>query len=56
MLFWAFIFLILAIVAGYFGFGQVSEAATTIAIWLFWIFIAVFFITLIAGIIRKSKK
>jgi len=42
MLRWAFIFLIIAIIAGIFGFTDVATAATTIAQWLFGIFLVLF--------------
>jgi uncharacterized membrane protein YtjA (UPF0391 family) len=35
MLKWAFVFLLIAIVAGIFGFTGVEETAATIAKWLF---------------------
>jgi uncharacterized membrane protein YtjA (UPF0391 family) len=66
MLIWAFVFLFLAIVAGYFGFGQAfsgrfgfgetSQTAISIAMWFFWSFITLFFIIPIIGVFRKSKK
>ena len=43
MLRWAFLFLIIAIVAGIFGFTGVEAAATTVAQWLFGIFLVLFF-------------
>lgn len=42
MLKWAFIFLVIAIVAGIFGFTGVEEASTTIAKWLAGIFLVLF--------------
>ena len=39
MLKWAFIFLLIAIVAGIFGFSGVEQASATIAQWLFGIFL-----------------
>ncbi len=42
MLKWAFIFLLIAIVAGIFGFSGVEQASATIAQWLFGIFLALF--------------
>ena len=47
MLYWAVIFLIVAIVAGIFGFGRISEAATSIAKILFVIFLILFAISLV---------
>jgi len=42
MLKWAFIFLLIAIVAGLFGFTDVQAASATIAQWLFGIFLVLF--------------
>jgi len=42
MLKWAVIFLIIAIVAGLFGFIGVEQASATIAQWLFGIFLVLF--------------
>ena len=42
MLKWAFIFLLIAIVAGIFGFSDVEAASATIAQWLFGIFLVMF--------------
>lgn len=53
MLYWSLLFLIVAIIAGIFGFGNISEAATEIAVFLFWIFIIIFVISLITGLIRR---
>ncbi|MFH5882438.1 MAG: DUF1328 domain-containing protein [Candidatus Izemoplasmataceae bacterium] len=49
MLEWAIIFFLVAIVAGFFGFGRLSFAAAKIAKVLFFIFIILFLITLIFG-------
>ena len=42
MLYWAVVFLVVAIIAGIFGFGGISQAATGIAKVLFLIFIVLF--------------
>jgi uncharacterized membrane protein YtjA (UPF0391 family) len=42
MLRWALIFLVIAIVAGIFGFTDVEAASATIAQWLFGIFLVLF--------------
>lgn len=55
MLIWALIFFIVAIIAGVFGFGGVSAGATTIAMWLFWIFVIIFVITFVMGLIRRRR-
>ena len=55
MLKWAFIFLIIAIIAGLFGFTGVEQASATIAQWLFGIFLVLFLGALIIGIAIGSK-
>ena len=50
MLRWALIFFIVSIIAAVFGFGGISVAAAGIAKTLFWIFVALFVISLIAGL------
>lgn len=49
MLKWALIFLIVAIIAGLFGFTNIAGAAIGIAKILFFIFVVLFVIALIAG-------
>jgi uncharacterized membrane protein YtjA (UPF0391 family) len=50
MLRYALIFLVVAIIAAIFGFGGIASAATGIAVILFWVFVAMFLISLILGI------
>jgi uncharacterized membrane protein YtjA (UPF0391 family) len=50
MLKWAFVFLIIAVVAGIFGFTGVEAASATIAQWLFGIFLVLFLGALIIGL------
>ena len=50
MLKWAVIFLIIAIVAGLFGFTGVEQASATIAQWLFGIFLVLFVGALAIGL------
>ncbi len=50
MLKWAVVFLIIAIVAGIFGFTDVEAASATIAQWLFGIFLVLFLGALIIGL------
>jgi len=50
MLKWAFVFLIVAIIAGIFGFTDVEAASATIAQWLFGIFLVLFFGALAIGL------
>ncbi|HVZ52017.1 MAG TPA: DUF1328 family protein [Pseudolabrys sp.] len=55
MLKWAFIFLIIAIIAGIFGFTDVQAASATIAQWLFGIFLVLFIGALVIGLAIGSK-
>ena len=55
MLKWAFIFLIIAIVAGIFGFTDVAHAATTVAQWLFGIFLVLFLGALVIGLTLGAR-
>ncbi|HEY4983308.1 MAG TPA: DUF1328 domain-containing protein [Pseudolabrys sp.] len=50
MLKWAFVFLLIAIVAGIFGFSDVEAASATIAQWLFGIFLVLFLGALVIGL------
>ncbi|MBI1337644.1 MAG: DUF1328 domain-containing protein [Phycisphaera sp.] len=56
MLKWALIFFIVAIVAGVFGFGNISAAATDIARILFFIFIILFAISLVTSLLKPRRK
>ena len=51
---WAILFLIIAIVAGVFGFGVVSGISLTIAKWLAIIFVILFIISVIAHTIKEA--
>jgi uncharacterized membrane protein YtjA (UPF0391 family) len=55
MLKWAFIFLVIAIIAGVFGFTDVEAASATIAQWLFGIFLVLFIGALAIGLWLGSK-
>jgi uncharacterized membrane protein YtjA (UPF0391 family) len=50
MLKWAVIFLLIAIVAGIFGFTGVEQASATVAQWLFGIFLVLFIGALAIGL------
>ena len=54
MLIWAVTFFIIALVAALFGFGGIAAAATGIAKILFFVFLVLFILSLIAGIVRKA--
>lgn len=55
MLGWALTFFIIAVIAGIFGFGGIVEGAVSIAMILFWVFVALFVISLIAGLVTGRK-
>ncbi len=54
MLQWALIFLVVAIVAGVLGFGGVVVISVEIARLLFFIFLVLFLISLLAGVVRRT--
>ena len=47
---WAFVFLVVSLVAALFGFTGVSEASADIARVLFYIFLIIFLVLLILGV------
>jgi uncharacterized membrane protein YtjA (UPF0391 family) len=49
MLTWALLFLLIAIVAGLFGFGLIASAAAGFAKILFFVFLVLFVVSLIMG-------
>jgi len=53
-LIWAVIFLVVAVVAGVFGFGLISGVSFTIAKWLAVIFVILFIISIIAHTIKRA--
>ena len=55
MLKWAFIFLLIAIVAGIFGFSGVEQASATIAQGLFGIFLVLFLGAIAIGLAIGSR-
>ncbi len=55
MLKWAFVFLLISIVAGIFGFTGIEEASATIAQWLFGIFLVLFLGALVIGLTIGTK-
>ena len=52
MLYWAFVFFILALIAAVFGFGGIASGAATIAKFLFFAFVVVFVVSLVMGLLR----
>ncbi|MGR6872148.1 DUF1328 domain-containing protein [Pseudomonas sp. HK3] len=55
MLHWAVVFFVVSIVAALFGFGGIASSAVGIAKVLFFIFIVLFAISLILGLIKGKK-
>ncbi|MDC0718167.1 DUF1328 domain-containing protein [Nannocystis bainbridge] len=55
MLRWAVVFFIISIIAAVFGFGGVANAASDIAQVLFFIFIVIFAVMLVAGLVAGKK-
>lgn len=53
MLYWALVFLVVALVAGALGFGGVASASVGIAQILFFIFLVLFAVSLIMGLVRR---
>lgn len=54
MLGWAFAFFVAALIAAVFGFGGVASAFSGLAVLLFWIFVALFVLSLIAGAFSRA--
>ena len=54
MLRYALIFFVVAIVAALFGFGGIAAGATEIAKILFFIFVILFIVSLVAGLIKRG--
>ena len=55
MLRWALIFFVISIVAAIFGFGGISEATADIAQILFYIFLGIFVLMLVLGLVAGRK-
>ncbi|RQR59950.1 DUF1328 domain-containing protein [Burkholderia sp. Bp9002] len=53
MLRYAIIFFIIAIIAAVFGFGGIAVGAAEIAKILFYIFVVIFLVTLLLGVVRR---
>ncbi len=53
MLYWALLFLVVAIIAAVFGFGGIAAGATSIAKILFFVFLVLFIVSLLFGGIRR---
>lgn len=54
MLRWAVAFFLIAIVAAIFGFGGIAVAAAGIAKILFFLFVVLFLLALVGGLVRRA--
>ena len=54
LIYYAIIFLVIALIAAAVGFGGVAGVAMEAARLLFWVFIALFVVSLIAGVLRRA--
>jgi uncharacterized membrane protein YtjA (UPF0391 family) len=52
---WAVVFLVIALVAALFGYGGITATAVGIAKLLFFIFIAIFIVFLVMGLMRRRS-
>jgi len=55
MLYWSLMFLVIALVAGLFGFGGIASTATGIAQILFVIALVLFLVSLVTGFARRNS-
>lgn len=55
MLYWAAIFLVIAILAAAFGFGGIAAGAAEVARVLFFIFLVLFVVSLLTGTLRGRR-
>lgn len=53
MLYWAAVFFVIAVVAALFGFGGIAAGAAEIGKILFFIFLVIFAVTFILGLINR---
>jgi uncharacterized membrane protein YtjA (UPF0391 family) len=54
MLYWALVFIVVAIIAGALGFGGIAGTSAGIAQILFFVFLAFLVISLLAGLFRRA--
>jgi uncharacterized membrane protein YtjA (UPF0391 family) len=55
MLYWAAVFFVIAIVAAVFGFGGIAAGASSIAQVLFFVFLILFVVSLLASLFRGGS-
>jgi uncharacterized membrane protein YtjA (UPF0391 family) len=56
MLRWTVVFLVIAIIAAIFGFGGIAAGTASIAKTLFYVFLALFLLSLIAGGFKRVDE
>jgi uncharacterized membrane protein YtjA (UPF0391 family) len=56
MLYYALVFFVVSIIAALFGFGGLAVAAAGIAKVLFYVFLAVFLVTLVLGLADRGRS
>jgi uncharacterized membrane protein YtjA (UPF0391 family) len=54
MLYYAAVFLVIALIAALFGFGGIAVGAIEIAKVLFFVFLVLFVVSLVVGLIRRG--
>ncbi len=54
LLYWAVVFLVIALVAAFLGFGGVAGTAMSGAHLLFWVAIVLFVVSAVAGLLRRA--
>ena len=54
MLYYALVFFVVAVIAAVFGFGGIAAGAVEIAKILFFIFLVLFVVSLIVGLVRRG--
>jgi len=55
MLRWALIFLVVALIAAVLGFGNIAGSASGIAMTLFWVFVALFVLSLLVSLVTGKR-
>lgn len=53
MLYWTFVFLLVALLSALFGFGGIASASAGIAQVLFFLFLGLFVLSLIGAVVRR---
>ncbi len=55
MLYWSAVFFIISIIAAVFGFGDVAAGAGGVAKVLFFVFLVLFLLSLLAGVVKRPR-